>query len=58
MRFGLFTGAGMLADMLAPGSSPALGAVDTFIVDKVAQKWRPHYFVENNLRGFLDVNQH
>lgn len=55
MRFGLFTGAGMLADYAAPGSSVLMGAADAFVVDKIAKHWRPHYFVENSLKGFLDT---
>ena len=54
VRFGLFTGGGMLADVFAPGSSIAIGAADTFLLDQFAKRWRPHYFVENNLRGFLE----
>ncbi len=54
-RFGIFSGAGYLADMVAPGSSVALGAVDNFLMGKLVDKWRPHFFVENKLRGFLDT---
>jgi hypothetical protein len=54
MRFGLFTGVGMAADFLAPGASVATGAVDTFLVERLGKSWRPHYFVENHLRGFLE----
>jgi hypothetical protein len=54
MRFGLFTGVGMAADFLAPGASAITGAVDTFLVERLRKNWRPHYFVENHLRGFLD----
>jgi hypothetical protein len=54
MRFGLFTGAGMLADVWAPGTSVATGAVDTFVMEQLGKRWRPHYFVENSLRGFLE----
>jgi hypothetical protein len=56
-RFGIFTGGGMLADVVAPGSSVVLGSVDTFLVDKLAKHWRPHFFVENHLRGFLDAHR-
>jgi hypothetical protein len=56
-RFGIFSGAGFLADLVAPGSSVALGAVDGFLIDKLSKKWRPHFFVENKLRGFLDVQR-
>lgn len=53
-RFGIFNAAGLLADAVAPGSSVALGAVDNFLLDRLSKKWRPHFFVENALRGFLD----
>lgn len=56
-RFGIFSGAGFLTDLVAPGSSIALGAVDGFLIDKLSKKWRPHFFVENKLRGFLDVQR-
>jgi hypothetical protein len=54
MRFGLFTGLGTAADYFAPGASIATGAVDTFLIERLGKNWRPHYFVENHLRGFLD----
>jgi hypothetical protein len=54
MRFGLFTGVGMLADMCSPGASIATGAIDAFVVEEARKRWRPHYFVENGLRGFLE----
>jgi hypothetical protein len=54
MRFGLFTGLGKLTDLFAPGSSVAIGAADTFLLEQFAKRWRPHYFVENNLKGFLE----
>ncbi len=56
-RFGIFSAAGYLADLAAPGSSVVLGAVDGFLLDKLAKRWRPHFFVENKLRGFLDNNR-
>jgi hypothetical protein len=56
-RFGIFGGAGYFADLVAPGSSIVLGAVDGFLLDRLAKKWRPHFFVENKLRGFLDYNR-
>jgi hypothetical protein len=54
VRFGLFTGGGMLADLAAPGSSVAIGAIDSFLIDRLKKHWRPHYFVENGLKRFLD----
>lgn len=57
-RFGVFTGAGFVADLFAPGSSAVLSAADAFLVDRLLKKWRPHFFVENKLRGFLDASSH
>jgi hypothetical protein len=54
-RFGIFTGGSVIANVIAPGSGLPLSLVDKFIIDKLAMNWRPHYFVENQLRGFLDV---
>lgn len=54
MRFGLFTGGGMLAELFAPGASVLMGVVDTFLVERLGRSWRPHYFVETHLRGFLE----
>jgi hypothetical protein len=54
-RFGLFTGGGMLTDVFAPGSSVAVGAIDAFLIERWSKRWRPHFFVENELRGFLDA---
>lgn len=56
-RFGIFSGAGYFADIVVPGSSTILGAVDGFLIDRLAKKWRPHFFVETKLRGFLDNNR-
>jgi hypothetical protein len=55
IRFGLFTGGGFLADLHAPGASIAGAAIDNFLIDKLGKNWRPHYFVENHLRSFLDT---
>jgi hypothetical protein len=43
----------MAADFFVPGSSVLAGAVDTFLVERLGKSWRPHYFVEKHLRGFL-----
>jgi hypothetical protein len=56
LRFGLFVAGGKIADMWAPGTSVAAEFVDAFVVEKIAKRWRPHYFVENDLRNFLDKN--
>lgn len=59
-RFGLFTGGGIIADVIATGGiGTAIGvgaaALDSFAVDRLSARWRPHYFIENNLKSFLDV---
>jgi hypothetical protein len=56
MRFGLFTGGGFLADLFAPGASAGVSALDNFLLEKLRKNWRPHYFIENHLRGFLEKN--
>ena len=54
VRFGLFTGSGMIADLFAPGTSTVTGAVDAFLIERLRKGWQPHYFVENHLRSFLE----
>lgn len=56
-RFGIFNGAGMVADLFAPGASVGLGMIDGFLIDRLLKKWRPHFFVENKLKGFLDAGR-
>lgn len=53
-RFGIFSAMGMFADAIAPGASVGLGVVDNFLLDRLSKHWRPHYFVENDLRSFLN----
>jgi hypothetical protein len=57
LRFGLFTGLGKLADAFAPGVSVVTEGIDTFLVEQLAKRWRPHYFLEQNLKGFLEVKK-
>ncbi|MEA2880443.1 MAG: hypothetical protein QOF14_5639 [Hyphomicrobiales bacterium] len=54
LRFGLFTGLGKAGDFWVPGTSVVTEGIDTFLIERLAKRWRPHYFVENELRGFLD----
>ena len=56
-RFGIFSAAGYLTDMAAPGSSVVLGAVDGFLLREANQEMTTTLFVENKLRGFLDNNR-
>jgi hypothetical protein len=57
LRLGLFTGLGKLGDAFAPGISLVAEGVDMFLLEQLANRWRPHYFVEHNLKGFLDTKQ-
>jgi hypothetical protein len=60
VRFALFTGLGLAADAflgtkgIATGIGVSSAVADSFVVDPLAAKWRPHYFIENGLRSFLD----
>lgn len=58
-RFALFTGGGIVADlMLAGGLGTAagigLGVADTFIVDRLIKGWKPSQFVEKRLVPFAE----
>ena len=57
-RWALFTAAGNVLSLLAgpvvgTAGSIGLSALDTFVVDKLTQGWRPNQFVEGPLRDFL-----
>lgn len=57
VRFALFTGLGAAGDLVtgSPGLlGVAAGAFDQFVIDRLAGKWRPHHFLENDLSTFLD----
>lgn len=54
-RFGLFTGAGLAADTLMAGglgtvAGVAIGALDSFVLDKLIGGWKPHHFIEGELK--------
>lgn len=53
-RWGVFTAAGAGIDLLGAGGfgtaiGAALGAFDTFVLDKLIGGWKPHHFVEGDL---------
>lgn len=57
-RFGIFTGAGLLIDILATGGIAtagglALGAADSLILDSFIKGWRPNHFVDGPLTKFI-----
>jgi hypothetical protein len=59
MRWSIFTGAGLGIDALGAGglgtaAGIALSAVDSFILDKLVGGWKPHQFVEGELKAVFD----
>lgn len=58
VRWVLFTGAGLALDTLATGrlgtlAGLALGAGDTFLLDKLIHKWKPNQFVDKELNQLV-----
>jgi len=58
VRWGLFTAADKVLSVVAgPLASMAgglgLSILDTFVIDRVAQGWKPNHFVEGPLREFI-----
>jgi hypothetical protein len=58
VRWAIFTGAGLALDSLATGglgtlAGLALGAGDTFILDKLIHKWKPSQFVDKELKQLV-----
>lgn len=56
LRYSVFTGAGLLADLVAAGASELLGAADTFLLDSILRGWRPNQFVDASLVPFTKSN--
>jgi hypothetical protein len=61
-RWGIFTGLGLAVDVLVTGglgtaAGLAVSAVDTFLADKLIKGWKPHQFVEGDLRSLFDESQ-
>lgn len=62
VRWALFTGLGLAAD--AFGSAPwgtiggvAISAVDSFLCEKLISGWKPHQFVEGELKPMFIANE-
>jgi len=58
VRWSLFTGAGIGLDAFGAGgvgtaAGVALSALDSFVMDKILKDWKPHHFVEGDLKGFI-----
>jgi len=61
-RWSIFTGIGLGLDALgASGLGTAAGvaesAVDSFVLDKLIKGWKPHQFVEKDLKSLFDGKQ-
>ena len=57
-RWGIFTGAGLIADAVATGGfgtavGLGLGALDTFFLDKLISGWKPNLFIEDDVKKLL-----
>lgn len=57
-RWGIFTGAGIIADVVATGGigtavGLGLGALDTFYLDKLITGWKPNQFIEDDVKELL-----
>lgn len=63
VRWGVFTGLGLTIDALGAGglgtaAGVALSAVDSFLADKLVKGWKPHHFVEGDLRSLFESKEH
>jgi len=58
VRWGIFTGAGIIADVVATGGigtavGLGLGALDTFYLDRLISGWKPNQFIEDEVKELL-----
>ena len=61
-RWSVFTGLGLAIDALGAGglgtaTGVAISAADAFLVDKLIKGWKPHQFVEGELKPLFEVSQ-
>ena len=57
-RWSIFTGIGLGIDALGAGglgtaAAVAVSAVDAFLVEKLTKGWKPHQFVERDLKSLI-----
>jgi hypothetical protein len=53
-RWSIFTGAGLGLDgLVGPAAGIALGAFDSFILDKIIGGWKPNHFIEGPLKDLV-----
>lgn len=58
-RWSIFTGAGIIADVVATGGigtvvGMGLSVLDTFYLEKLISGWKPNQFIEDEVKGLLD----
>lgn len=58
VRWAIFQGLGLVADAtfaggLGTASGMAIGAIDSFLIDRVLNRWKPNQFVDDHLRPLL-----
>jgi len=58
-RWAIFTGLGIVSDLIATGgyatlSGLSLSALDTFCLDKLLSKWRPNQFIEDDIKRIIN----
>ena len=62
VRWGLFTGLGFAADAAGAGGigttiGTALGALDTFYLDKLISGWKPNQFIEDDVKKLISKSE-
>ena len=55
----LFTSAGLGLDALGAGgfgtlAGVTLGAVDTFLLDRLIGNWKPNHFIDRDVKEFVE----
>jgi hypothetical protein len=60
-RWGIFTGAGLIADAIATGGigtavGIGLGALDSFYLDNLISGWKPNQFIEEEVKNLFNEN--
>ncbi|KAF0139047.1 MAG: hypothetical protein FD122_3521 [Stygiobacter sp.] len=59
-RWLIFTGLGILSDVIATGGLATIGgltlsALDTFIVDKIISGWKPNQYIEEEIKNLIKL---
>lgn len=62
IRFAIATGLGLIGEAFLPtgistATGAAIGASDTFLLDKIIKGWRPNQFIESRFRSFVNGDQ-